>query len=182
MDFFELSCTNAVTKVSLCDKEFIDSFKGTCYLWKGNKKSGGYICLRYEGKCRYLHDLIMRRKEEKPCDKYSVDHINQDKLDNRRENLRWATQSEQNRNRDKMKRQKTARPLPEGITQDMLPIYVYYCKECYNKEKQLYREFFRIEKHPKLTKKCISSSKSSKLTILEKLTEIKNKLDKLNNI
>lgn len=178
MDFFELSCTNAVTKVSLCDKDFVNSFKGTWYLWK----HGGYIRIWYNGRHRFLHDLIMRRKEEKPCDKYSVDHINQDKLDNRRENLRWATQSEQNRNRGKQKRSKVARSLPEGLTQDMMPKYVNYNKECYNKEKQLYREFFRIEKHPKLTKKCISSSKSSKLTILEKLTEIKNKLDKLNNI
>jgi hypothetical protein len=64
----------------------------------------------------------------------------------------------------------------------MIPIYVYYCKECYNRKKNLWREFFRIEKHPKLNKKCISSSKSRTKTILQKLTEIKNKLDKLNNI
>lgn len=71
-----------------------------------------------------------------------------------------------------------ARSLPEGLTQDMMPKYVYYCKECYNKEKKLI-EFFRIETHPKLTKKCISSSKSSKLTILEKLEKIKEKLHNL---
>ena len=63
----------------------------------------------------------------------------------------------------------------------MMPKYVNYCKECYNKEKQLFREFFRIEKHPKLTKKCISGSKSSKLTILEKLEQIKEKLYNLEN-
>ena len=63
----------------------------------------------------------------------------------------------------------------------MMPKYVYYCKECYNKEKQLYREFFRIEKHPKLNKKCISSSKSSKLTILQKLAEITTKVYNLTN-
>jgi len=40
--------------------------------------------------------------------------------------LRWATQSEQNRNRGKKKRSKIARPLPEGLTQDMMPKYVNY--------------------------------------------------------
>tara|TARA_B110000902_G_C14187585_1_gene542923 strand:+ start:595 stop:1143 length:549 start_codon:yes stop_codon:yes gene_type:complete len=178
MDFYELSCTNAITKVSLCDKDFVESFKGTWYLWK----HGGYIRIWYKGRHRFLHDLIMRRMEDKPSDKYSVDHINQDKLDNRRENLRWATQSQQNRNRGKKNRSKIARPLPEGLTQDMMPKYVNYNKECYNKEKNLWREFFRIEKHPKLTKKCISSSKSSKLTILEKLDDIKEKLNNLNNL
>ncbi len=62
MDFYELSCTNAITKVSLCDKEFVNSFKGTWYLWK----HGGYIAARYEGRPRFLHDLIMRRIEDKP--------------------------------------------------------------------------------------------------------------------
>ena len=62
----------------------------------------------------------------------------------------------------------------------MIPKYVYYCKECYNKEKNLWREFFRIEKHPK-QEKTISSSKSSKLTILEKLEQIKEKLYNLDN-
>lgn len=178
MDFYELSCTDAITKISLCDKDFVESFKGTWYLWK----HGGYIRIWYEGRHRYLHDFIMRRIEDKPGDNYSVDHINQDKLDNIRENLRWATQSEQNRNRGKKNRSKIARPLPDGLTQDMMPKYVNYNKECYNKEKNLWREFFRIEKHPKLTKKCISSSKSSKLTILEKLDDIKEKLNNLNNL
>ena len=154
MDFYELSCTDAITKISLCDKDFVESFKGTWYLWK----HGGYIRIWYEGRHRYLHDLIMRRIEDKSGDKYSVDHINQDKLDNRRENLRWATQSQQNRNRGKKNRSKIARPLPDGLTQDMMPKYVNYNKECYNKEKNLWREFFRIENHPNLTKKSISSS------------------------
>ena len=66
----------------------------------------------------------------------------------------------------KRARKKTAKELPEGITQNMLPKYVVYYKECYNKEKNLYREFFKIEKHPKI-KKPINSSKSNKKTIKE---------------
>jgi len=110
----------------------------------------------------------MRRIEDKPGDNYSVDHINQDKLDNRQENLRWASQSEQNSNRPKLIRKHNARPLPEGITQDMLEKYVVYYKECYNKDKDLWREFFKVEKHPNLEKIWISS-KSNKVSILDKL-------------
>jgi len=42
------------------------------------------------------------------------------------------------------------------------------------------RDFFRIEKHPNLKKKCISSSKSMKKIILEKFEDIKVKLKMLN--
>ena len=61
----------------------------------------------------------------------------------------------------------------------MLPKYVVYYRECYNKEKNLWREFFKIEKHPGLTKP-IASSKSKKFTIQEKLEEIKEKLRQCN--
>lgn len=132
----------------------------------------------------YLHSFViknMKHNDERINDKkFSIDHINRIKLDNRRNNLRWATQSVQNSNRSKKKRSKTAIKLPEGITQDMMPKYINYNKECYNKEKKLWREFFRIEKHPK-QEKTISSSKSSKLTILEKLEQIKEKLYNLEN-
>tara|TARA_Y100000741_G_C18251305_1_gene557401 strand:+ start:775 stop:1341 length:567 start_codon:yes stop_codon:yes gene_type:complete len=159
------------TKISNEDIDYINSLNTSWYFWKGGKTkkcTGGYIRGHNEGKCLYLHDLIMRRIEDKPGENYSVDHINQDKLDNRRENLRWATQSEQNSNRHKLSRKHNARPLPEGITHDMLEKYVVYYKECYNKEKDLWREFFKVEKHPNLEKTWISS-KSNKVSILDKL-------------
>ena len=46
----------------------------------------------------------------------------------------------------KRARKHNARPLPKGLTQEMLPKYVVYYHECYNKERQLFREFFKIEK------------------------------------
>lgn len=55
---------------------------------------------RYRGSSNiYLHRVIMRRigKAPSPAHRY-VDHINNDGLDNRRENLRWATASENARN------------------------------------------------------------------------------------
>ena len=46
-----------------------------------------------------------------------------------------------NKERKKPRRKITAQPLPPIIKQDMIPKYVVYYRECYNKEKQLYREF-----------------------------------------
>tara|TARA_Y100000992_G_C21270607_1_gene496616 strand:+ start:2414 stop:2995 length:582 start_codon:yes stop_codon:yes gene_type:complete len=79
-------------------------------------------------------------------------------------------------------RKKTAIQLPSELKQDMIPKYVVYYKECYNKEKKLYREFFKIEKHPLMTiKKVVTSSKSNKITILEKLEQIKKLLYDIEN-
>jgi hypothetical protein len=73
--------------------------------------------------------------------------------------------------------------LPIDISENMIPKYVVYYKECYNKEKLLFREFFKIEKHPKLFnyKKHLTSSKSKKITIVEKLEQIKLILKTIEN-
>jgi hypothetical protein len=82
----------------------------------------------------------------------------------------------------KRERKHNAVKLPESIIQESIPKYVTYYKECYNIQKKLYREFFKIEKHPKMVKgKLYVSSKSNKIHILEKLEEIKKILEKLNN-
>lgn len=69
----------------------------------------------------YLHHII------KPFEKISVDHINQIKVDNRRENLRYATQSIQNKNQSKKKRNVK---LPEncGINPENIPTFIWYIK------------------------------------------------------
>jgi hypothetical protein len=73
--------------------------------------------------------------------------------------------------------------LPVDISENIIPKYVVYYKECYNKEKMLFREFFKIEKHPKLInyKRHLTSSKSKKITIVEKLEQIKLILKKIEN-
>ena len=82
----------------------------------------------------------------------------------------------------KRERKHNAIKLPESLDQSMIPKYVGYYKECYNYEKKLYREFFKIEKHPLQKKnKVYISSKSNKQTIFEKLEQIKKILENLNS-
>jgi len=57
--------------------------------------------------------------------------------------------------------------------------YVVYYKECYNKEKQLYREFFKVEKHPNQDKPW-ATSKSGNVSIQEKLQKANDKVVELN--
>lgn len=136
----------------------------------------------------YIHQIITKcYGNGKGTKNISVDHIDRNTSNNCFTNLRIANRKTQELNSNGIKegtkraRKKTAKELPEGITQNMLPKYVVYYKECYNKEKNLYREFFKIEKHPKI-KKPINSSKSIKKTIKEKLDEIKKKLNEINNL
>ena len=87
-----------------------------------------------------------------------------------------------NKQEFKRERKHNAVKLPDCLDQSMIPKYVGYYKECYNYQKKLYREFFKIEKHPLQKKnKVYVSSKSNKLTILEKLEQIKKILENLNN-
>ena len=94
----------------------------------------------------YLHQYLMNLWGQGKGT-VSIDHINRDKLDNRLQNLRYASSSLQNSNMDKKNRQYNAQELPPGITQDMLPKYVYYSKEILHKgtDKEYARDYFRIE-------------------------------------
>ena len=131
----------------------------------------------------YLHQLVIKYSGHgKGQD--SVDHIHgetdlEKRLDNRLSNLRITTQSVQNENRGKVSRHYNAKQLPAGITE--LPKFIVYYKERYNKEKNLWREFFTVEGYPKLEGKRKATSKSNKVNIQTKLQEAKDIIAKLEN-
>ncbi len=66
--------------------------------WYVQKGDGLYAIHRHKGKTIWMHRMLMNAPREK-----KVDHRNNDGLDNRKENLRLATNSENNKNRRKMK-------------------------------------------------------------------------------
>ena len=162
---------NVYTKFSIKDLNKVLDLKGTRPTWC--LSSNGYISCRsksYEDKkCCYLHQLILDQHN-----KETVDHINQDKLDNRRENLRIINMSEQNKNKDKKTRRIDCKVnLPMGIK--VLPKYIEYRKEIYDKENNKEREFF-IVNHPKL-EKIWETTKSNKVLITDKFKYAKTKID-----
>ena len=133
-----------------------------------------YVCCRNSQKMIYLHAFLMDHIGHGKGNK-SVDHIDQDPLNNRRSNLRIISQSEQNKNKPKRSRKKNARPLPDGLVQTDLPKYVIYYYEKQNNDLG-YRDHFKIEKHPVIKNKW-STTKSMKISIRDKL---KLAIEKLN--
>jgi hypothetical protein len=154
------------------------------------KSDNGYISGKQTkvNKMIYIHQVITGYYGHgkgtggaNSTDTMSVDHIDRDPLNNTFDNLRIATRKEQENNSrgimedTKRKRQTNAQDLPDGITQDMLPKYVVYYYE-----KQLNRDYFRIERHPKLTKHW-ETTKSKEVSIREKLNQAIEVIENLKN-
>jgi len=69
-------------------------------------KQQGYCNIMINSKSYRVSRLVAETYLENPEDKPTVDHINRIRDDNRIENLRWATHSEQMLNRNPYKHQK----------------------------------------------------------------------------
>ena len=68
--------------------------------FKINSITEGYYCIRYKGKRHYIHHIVMELfGPPRPGPEYQIDHKNQNRLDNRIENLRWVTATENQNNR-----------------------------------------------------------------------------------
>lgn len=167
-------------KIIEYEKEFNNNNKLTFYKHHKSK----YICCSDN---LYIHQIITRcYGNGRGTKEISVDHIDQNPLNNCFNNLRIATRKEQEQNCNgtkegtKRNRKHNARDLPEDIAQDMLKKYVVYYKERKYKDKDIWREFFKVEKHPKLDKPW-TGSKEDKISILDKLKQANKIVEDLDN-
>lgn len=159
------------------DKEDFERIKNRNWY----KISSGYIASNItleDGRRKQLllHNLIMNRLDfpGKGATE-SVDHINRNPLDNRKENLRIVSQTEQNLNQRKKPRNIVQLPENCGINPDDIPKHIWYIKPNGHHGDRFAVEF-------KTENIVWKSSSSKKLTLLEKLNETKHKLFEFYNL
>ena len=179
-EYYIMDCSGKIVKISIESLDKVIGISNSWYLCPN-----GFIAANINKKQIHMHSYIMDHVGYgNTKDSEIVLHINHDKLDNRRSNLILVSHSEQKRNRKKCKRRIDAKPLPDGIEQSDLPKYVTYNVE-YKKndegEKVMFRDYFRIEKHPTQNGKMWTTSKSKQYTIRQKLQEAIAYLQILNN-
>lgn len=150
-----------------------------CHKWKFYESTG-----YFSGGGRFLHRHIAEFAgfEGLNDKQLSVDHINWQKNDNRRRNLRMATQSEQNANRCTRRDKLSPHQSLKDIGIDALPRHVRWD----NSERK-----FIIEKHPVLRKQkeegerkkaVMSGTKQQHLSVVEKYNDILERLQHLDSM
>ena len=169
-------CSTSYQKILDFEKEHNNNKKLTFY-----KHENGYIGTYSNGCGLFIHQIITGcYGNGKGTNTISVDHIDQDPLNNTYDNLRVATRKEQEQNSKGIKegtkraRKTDAPDYPEGITHDMIPKYIHYSGLVKYGTNGKTRSYFVVEKHPTLianNKKQLASSKSEKVSPEEKLQQ-----------
>jgi hypothetical protein len=173
--FYIMSCKNNVfvyLSVNSINHILINPSNNKYYTW--HQLNCGFIGSYNKGKIIYLHKIISKIIFNLENNNKITNHIDKNKCNNRIENLELIESYI-----IKKKRKCNAKPLPNGILEKDIPKYVVYCKECINAKTNTFREYFKIEKHPKLPKSW-ATCKSNKVNIQNKLQSCINKINELN--
>jgi len=142
------------------------------------KTTNGYIGTHSDTLVLLIHQLLIKYDKKTQI----IQHINENLADNRISNLKIVNKDEiKPKVAVKRQRNKNAVELPEEIDETDIPVYVVYNREVLNKKTGRWRDFFTIEKHPKLQKKW-STTKSMKIPITDKLIAAKQHLKYLDTI
>ena len=103
---FVVCVVDAQYEIEIESPHRIRRVNGDKFIAENINNNTGYIQCKLNGKSYLKHRIIAKQFIPNPENKQEVDHINGDKTDNRIENLRWATRSENAHNTKPYKKQK----------------------------------------------------------------------------
>ena len=113
---------------AVIDKEDFSKIKDSNWHFTANSYISHTHRIDGKQKALYLHNLVMDRLEHTgKGSKESIDHISRNGLDNRKENLRLITQTEQNLNQKRKGRTVTLPPDADIKVED-IPKHIWYIK------------------------------------------------------
>jgi hypothetical protein len=164
--------SNGEPMAFIFDEDDRDKVVGRSWHVSSNKYIGSAEIADGDRKQLFLHNLVSNRLEfPGKGAKETIDHINREGFDNRKENLRLISQSEQNMNQTKRERNIT---LPEGceVNAEDIPRHIWYIKA-----NGAHGDRFAIEF--KSENLCWKTTSSKKVSLREKLEEAKVKLQEL---
>lgn len=173
--FYVMFCEkDTLTLISVEDIDHVIRIENCYFTWY--KLANGCIAAQMDGTTITLHSYVMEKKSP-PQEGFTVIHRNNNKLDNRNSNLKWAESPEVKIKKEKQKRRSNAQPLPDAVSD--LPRFIIYFRDKDNGE----NEYFRIEKHPVFEDGFVwTGTKSKDMDIKQKLLEAKQQLNAYNDI